>query len=1798
MKNRILSIVLAVLTVMSVIPFTFLSASAEESKTPMPDTTYGFYYGKNGAKGTTGAEAIWVNADSRSYGLVGLDVKSGVEFDGHENLKSIKIGTDLQDGRIYYKNKDGAVVTSEKFGVNFCMYNNPENYRDEHGTIPLYGEQMYVAVQYYYDTTDRDETDEIGVDLTGKKMKWLQWGAGIGTDGAISNKLSLGAESEPIVANEWATAVFNLGTVPSEYVGGRMGQNKIYYQGDGYYQMKKGDVMYIGDTIIWSKDPTVESNYPTDTATVKLYANSLDYGQGYVMETAEPTYLTTYTLPEFSAEALPEDGTFLGWIDANDTDKLYQPGDEIFINRRKVEDFYAKIQAPVEVLFAVGDEEQYETWYSYTTVKLPAAPEAPEGEIFIGWRNDDDNELYAAGASYDFGEITSFVAEFGTPNEITFTYGESSFVEKWAPDTTVTLPAAPDYDPEDGTYFMGWKCSADDKVYAAGASYEYDGSDVSFSAYYTERPTVYYSKTAIDGVDSSITFDSLVKADAYIASMGGIGTIIVNGTMNIAGDGTTLLSSDLTIEGYDESAKASLDNTLRIAGTETNILFKDIIITMADRSADEQYIHFRNMTVEFDESCGFEQGPQNGTPKLNLYFGSENRGGTYGDQTIIFNSPAIKVSQLAPIAGWHAAGNFNLTQNNSYTFNAGTFSSAYLITRNGNNAGKASTVNGDTTFVINGGKFGVIALSHKPSYLNGTATIIINGGDFTKDVTIGTESPNAAAETSSVTNLVVVVNAKDVVASGTDVPKLLYGQKIDVTNTGISLLNNAELVSGDVNADYVAWQTPYRVAVYEGKADYKIVGDEVKLSLTADNAKATEVYVNDVLVEADAEGYYSVEKTSTLQKITFAIPGEQKYSVSYSDGNGTVVSDGEYYADTELLIKNMNFTNGKLAFGGYEFDGETYNIGDTFVMPAKEVTFVAKWHEPQAFVYYVSSEGSNTNDGKTAETAFATIDKAINTIGTEIGTIVVMDRVAWPSVEINGEITITGKDPASDTVYEAASLLRASGDARPTVSGSGSFTLSYIEDYNPGSKNNCPIQPTLPNFTIGEGYKFSVSGSANTVEISPKGSATDMVQNYAGTVRFVDFYNWSSVNYKGSVTINVLPTAKIGRDITLGGDTASDKDKASTCTVEGPVFVNFYNNQNAVKLVVGGYKRGSYNLFKGGVQVLSINSNNTISQHSLKDSTTVITGGEYYVTVNGALPEGANAVSSAMGKLTLTIPEGYEVIRDDANGSDKIAESGEVALAEGETTLAFIVKGDSVTVNFDDGSDSDSTFKGINYVVPGRDAKDGKVLLGWYYNDVLYFVGSTLAIPTDVDTVDLKGLWVSTPLTLYVDAENGDDTSMGLDASAPVKSFERVSAILSNITLDEATVKVIGTYGQTNSYNLPKFGGKIIIDGDGTATLTYGYDLVFNSDVEFRNIYLNCSEQWKQMTGNGYDITFGEGCTNAAGSQAITLHAGKINSNMTGDQTVRVESGTISVQAGPFYVVDGASMTWNGNFNLIVNGGAVSFVFGDGYSGRLGTFTMNGNVTILHNGGKITTTNMGRCTAVNGKILVVSKPEGGLTIGSITELGAVIAKLNGVDATVDGATITFNEDANLVNGANFTSGDTYELTENGIYNFRKGANVSAGLTVDGAQIRLDDPQALRFIAKYTAETEAAYAGCEYGFVVLPTKVLGNALLDAEATYTYDKKDYTPAIVPAAKLYDEKAGEYKRYTAAMTGFTADTYATEYTAVTYIKKDGAYIYGEQYSTSVYAIAKAALEDTTISAEAKTYFEGIVAAVEGAE
>ena len=1761
MKNRILSIVLAVLTVMSVIPFTFLSASAELVQ----------YASFNATRFPN-------NFEDSPAGYV----LANTEFDG-QTVKKITI--------------DPSTDPTDFNPMMYCY--DCKSLRDEStGVIPkiVNDGKMYYLIEYYYDTTGRDATDEGGKGLDdGRSMHWTQ--GGVVDDTNNSNKVWAGVGSssdDTIVANEWATQLLVVDL--SNHIGKYIQQVKFYpFGGKQTTRMYRGDVLYLGNITIASFDPTDEASYPTDKATVKFYESQDAYTSALLpVLTENPTYVTKYVFPEYPADQLPEGATFIKWVDVSDGAE-FMPGDTLLINRRATEEFYAVLNAPVDVEFYVDEDTTLtEKWKTNTTVTIPAAPQAPEGYVFVGWLDVENDVIYQPGEVYSFGDYAYFEAKFSEPQTITFNYGDGqSFTEKWAEGETVYFPSAPaDYTPEEGQTFFGW-VDADGTLYKAYEPLKFDGSVTSFTAKYGVYPTVYVSASAMEGVDESIRFTAILDADAYIASNGGIGTIKINGTAAFPKNYNTHLASEvLTIEGCDETSLVEFNGSSRIYGENSSLTFRNIIVGAADREYDEDYVAFSAIDVTFEDTCKFKQASKLGdaSKKWNLYIGAFGgyASGTYGAQYLTFSSPDMRVSQMAPITGY-AGGGYNMTQDTYYTINAGTMGSIFGISRNGNGDGKKSTLNGNTTIYVNGGNIDTLGLSHMPSDMNGTMHYVINGGTISKFYG-GVQQGNKAGDSSNVTNLIIEVNAKQILDNGGTVPKVQYSYKTNITGVGLSILNNAELVDGDVDADYVSWLTPYRVAVYGGSADYTIIGDQAYFTFTPDNADETDVYVNGVLTEADENGYFTFEQGATLRKIEFADPGAVQYTVSYSDGLGKTVSDGKHFSGKDYFVKNMGFTNGDMVFDGYLYDGKTYRVGDKITMPDADVEFVAQWKVRELQYIFVASDGSDSNDGSTLDKAMATVDAAITKLGSEDGCIIVTDRVMWPTVSINSDITVTGKDPRTGDVYETASIQRTTANGRPSISGTGKFTLSYIEDYNTGTANNHPIQPTLPEFTLGEGYRFATSNNANnTAEVSGASASTDITFNFAGALRFFDLYNWSTRTYEGNVTVNVLPTGKFYDNIRIGGDTNSTPN-SSWLVVKGTVFVNVKDNQNAVKIRIGGYKAGSNNTFNG-IQVLSVNSNNTITHNEAGKN--VYNNGEYFINVPEALPAGADVISNKLGKLTLAIPEGYEVMRTDDNGTETITESGEISLAKGETQLVFVVAGSVVNVNFDDGSDSETTFNGAIYTVPNRDVKDGKALLGWYYGDAFYPVGANLSVPTDVDTIDLMGLWVNTPVTVYLDAANGSDTATGIEESAPVRTMARVSDLVKNLTVDEVIVKVIGEYKE-DQIKLPAISGKLILDGGENGYLSFGNDLSIESDIEFRSIGVNSYTQYKQLAGNGHNITFGDGFRNVEGSYPLTLHSGKGNSDMTGDQTIIVNSGRVGIQAGPYYVSNGQTKTWTGNLKLIVNGGTTSLSFGDGYKGVEGNLKMVGNINVIHNGGKITQISQGYLTGgFDGETVVVSKPVSGLSDINMSTFKATVIRLNGVDATVDGKTVTLNEDAYVADGANYKAGDTVSFTESGVYTFRKGASIESGLTFDGAQIRLTDPQALRFVARLNDATEKAYAGCEYGIAVIPTKVLGKSAINIGATYNYGGKDYTAAVVPAVKLYDEKAGEYKRYTAAMTGFTADTYNTDYTAVAYIKVGDNYIYGQEFTTSIYKIAKAALEDESVTD--KTYFESIVAAVE---
>ena len=158
------------------------------------------------------------------------------------------------------------------------------------------------------------------------------------------------------------------------------------------------------------------------------------------------------------------------------------------------------------------------------------------------------------------------------------------------------------------------------------------------------------------------------------------------------------------------------------------------------------------------------------------------------------------------------------------------------------------------------------------------------------------------------------------------------------------------------------------------------------------------------------------------------------------------------------------------------------------------------------------------------------------------------------------------------------------------------------------------------------------------------------------------------------------------------------------------------------------------------------------------------------------------------------------------------------------------------------------------------------------------------------------------------------------------------------------------------------------------------------------------------------------------------------------------------------------------------------------------------------------------------------------------------------------------------------------------------------LNVSGAQIRVPaqgsttETQGLRFIStldKSFYETlnkpaSASDTGLGFGTVVFPTKLLADGELLTKETA---KDGKSAAVVPAVKLWNEN-DTVVTYTACMTGIIQDAEAltTAYTVVPYATyTDGdkeVTVYGAQYSTTVFDIAKAAFDSKTESEYVNEY------------
>ena len=137
-----------------------------------------------------------------------------------------------------------------------------------------------------------------------------------------------------------------------------------------------------------------------------------------------------------------------------------------------------------------------------------------------------------------------------------------------------------------------------------------------------------------------------------------------------------------------------------------------------------------------------------------------------------------------------------------------------------------------------------------------------------------------------------------------------------------------------------------------------------------------------------------------------------------------------------------------------------------------------------------------------------------------------------------------------------------------------------------------------------------------------------------------------------------------------------------------------------------------------------------------------------------------------------------------------------------------------------------------------------------------------------------------------------------------------------------------------------------------------------------------------------------------------------------------------------------------------------------------------------------------------------------------------------------------------------------------------GAVSGNGITVEGAQIRTEGVQGLRFVAKVERAKFNLTTGenANFGILLIPASMIGE-----NENITVDT--HTVKNVKAKNLMSQTE-EYYEFTAVLLNIPAEFYGMELVARAYVKQGDDYTYSEQLTRSVKFVAEAILKDSDAS------------------
>ena len=349
--------------------------------------------------------------------------------------------------------------------------------------------------------------------------------------------------------------------------------------------------------------------------------------------------------------------------------------------------------------------------------------------------------------------------------------------------------------------------------------------------------------------------------------------------------------------------------------------------------------------------------------------------------------------------------------------------------------------------------------------------------------------------------------------------ELLYsGNEEDDTDINVVL--------GDwpYGADHAATKKVLQIRIYNsetGECDYDsgrmyydngADGTYGKIKFNCDESRYE---VSEIVVErySSANSTTPVSKTTATQPVSVAFNGgsnnyqryivtatvrAKEFTVHYDSNGGSndVPADQKIKAingNTVTVASSPQPTRAGYIFAGWSYGGKTYFGGETFEMPASNVTFVANWIEASQAINYRSDN-----------TSMGTVTRAYERVNSSTQATDLKGSMAEAK---EGYRFVKWIDEKGTTVHELPFY-------RPTKADPATYTAVFEEQsYN--------ITTSVTNGTITESQKVSYNGSA-TITYSPDAGyklKSVTVDGEDMTAKYPSSYTFSKVKADHTITV-------------------------------------------------------------------------------------------------------------------------------------------------------------------------------------------------------------------------------------------------------------------------------------------------------------------------------------------------------------------------------------------------------------------------------------------------------------------------------------------------------------------------------------------------------------------------------------------------------------------------------------------------------------------------------------------------------